>query len=290
MLSPSDIQAAEAEIYRLDVGILAAEDWSDLYDQDPAGKTKLIKLEANMLRVLRRYFRDLGQNAHQFIDWFAYDQTLQRQINAADDFNVEVVVLEKPLHEADGVFLKIIFDEIATGAAIGAQSGETIYRRYKGFTSTTSEIQQFAREQVALLVGKRVGKDGRIEENPKAKYRISNTTREDIKESIRTSLSLGENQEAATERLRTASNNPKRAELIAQTEAVNAYQGGLLQFGKKSGAIGKESQALNTKDRCADYAKEGVVPIDYKYGGQYLGPSYHPRCRCGLRLVYPEGA
>ena len=289
MLLPAEIEAAEDEVYQLNLMVLAAEDWSKEYERDPGGLAKIIKLEANMERVLRKYFRELSGQVDNFIDWYRYSYALhEKQVSAADDFSVDVIVLEKPIKESDGVFLKIVFNEIATGAAIGAQSGETIYRRYTGLTSTSAEIQQFARQQVAQLVGKKLGKDGTIQDNPKAKYRISNTTREDIQSSIKTSLSLGEDQTTATERLRATIKNPKRAELIAQTEAVNAYQGGLLTFGQKAGAKGKESQSLNTSDRCYDYAKEGIVPLGHLYGGLHLGPSYHPRCRCGLRLIFEE--
>jgi hypothetical protein len=138
------------------------------------------------------------------------------------------------------------------------------------------------------LVGKRLDKDGNLIDNPKAEYRISDTTRKDIRESIRTSLSLGEDQNTAAERLRAVIRNPKRAELIAQTEAVNSFQGGLLTFGKSAGAVGKEWQDIGAIDQCRDYSRLGVVELGYLYGGKYLSPSCHPRDRCGLRLVFPE--
>lgn len=290
MPSPAEIEAAEDELYQLNIHVLAAEDWSKEYEKDPGTLAKIIKLEALMERNLRRYFRELSNDAAKFvfITQYQYALAARQNVTAADDFNVDVIVNETALDESDSTFLKIMFDEIATGAAIGAQSGETIYKKYEGLTSSSAEIQNFARDRAAMLVGKKVGKDGTIVDNPNAKYKISNTTREDIKSAIRTALSLGENQEQAVERVRTAIKNPRRAELIAQTEAVNAYQGGILAFGQKSGAVGKESQALNTSDQCADYDREGIVPLNYKYGGRYLGPSYHPRCRCALRLVYQE--
>lgn len=290
MLSLADIEAAEDELFNLNITVLAAEDWSREYEKDPGTLAKIIKLEAGMERTLRRYFREMSQDVERFVDWRRYAQALydKQQIMAADDLNIDVIVVDRELDDTDNTFLRVVFEDIATGAGIGAQSGEQIYRRYTGLTSTSAEIQRFARQQAASLVGKRLGKDGTIIDNPNAKYKISNTTRNDIRSAIRTSLSLGENQEQAVDRLRNTVKNAKRAELIAQTEAVNAYQGGLLEFGKKSGATGKESQALNTSDRCADYDREGVVPLNYLYGGLYLGPSYHPRCRCGIRLVFPE--
>lgn len=290
MLSPIDISAIEDEIYQHDIAILASEDWSTLYDKDPATHMQLIKLEASMGRNLRRYFRELADNAESFINWSRYANALyeKSQIMADDNFNVAVMLVDDALDESDETFLKIMFDEIATGAAIGATYGENVYRRYTGVTTTTAEIQRFAREQAAQLVGKTIDKNGLIIDNPNADYRISNTTRKDIQSSIRTSLSLGETQQLATDRLRNVIKNPKRAELIAQTEAVNSFQGGLVEFGKLSGAVGKESQALNTDDACATYDKEGVVPLNHLYGGSYLAPAYHPRCRCGLRLIYRE--
>ncbi|MCF6389994.1 hypothetical protein [Mycobacterium sp. SMC-4] len=44
-------------------------------------------------------------------------------------------------------------------------------------------------------------------------------------------MARGEGQAAMVKRIRKVINNPVRAEMIAQTEAVNAYQSGLMNFG-----------------------------------------------------------
>lgn len=293
-LTPSQVEAVENEIFRSDIAIIASEEWSHQYSKDPASHAKLIKGEANLMRTLRRFFRTLSGDVDKFVSWSAYNNALlakqSQQISAAsnDPYSVEVIVQDVPISDSDNTFLKIVFDDLVSLTTAGAQSGESIYNRYYGITNTTTEMQRYARQRAAELVGKRIDKDGNIIENPNADYRISDTTRDSIRESIRTSLSIGETQQEAVDRLRSVIKDPRRAELIAQTESVNTFQGGLLQFGLKAGAVGKESQTLGAVDRCATYAQQGIVAIDYLYDDTYSGPAYHPRCRCGLRLVFPE--
>jgi hypothetical protein len=288
MSSPLQIDAIEAQILDNDIIILAAEDWAHEYSKDTKSHAQLIRGEATLMRDLRRFFRALSGDVDKFVSWSAYNEVLGQIQADEDQFSIDVIVRDVPIAESDNTFLKIVFDDLVSLAASGALSGENIYKRYIGMTSTSAEIQRFAREQAASLVGKRLDKDGNIIDNPNAEYRISDTTRNDIRESIRTSLNLGEDQATASERLRAVIRNKKRAELIAQTEAVNSFQGGLLTFGKTAGAVGKEWQSIGAKDICAEYENEGIVDIKHLYGGRIDGPSAHPRCRCSVRLVFPE--
>src|SRR5205085_9024637 len=180
-------------------------------------------------------------------------------------FNVEVIVQDVPLEDYDGTFIKVVFQDVATLTAIGATAGENIYNVPLGIQSTDAIIQQLTTEHVANLVGKKVLKDGSIVDNPKATYRISDKTRNDIAQSIKTSLNMGDDIQAATERLQKTvmGLNNNRAKVIAQTESVNAYQSGLLEFGVQSGAVGKESQDVGAVDNCRTYAEMGPVPLDY---------------------------
>ncbi|HEY0108969.1 MAG TPA: hypothetical protein VGB67_05020, partial [Fibrella sp.] len=266
------VKAIEDELFKSDVAILAAEDWAPQYSKDPKTHAALLRLEASMMRVLRRYFKNISDDAPSFINKPAYIYALEEvksaEVKAADNFSVQAIVENADLGSYDGTFIKVMFEEIAVGVFTGAKSGESIYSKYRGIEKTDAFIQRYAMERAAYLVGKRLGKDGVVVDNPKAEYRVTDKIRDDIRSSIKTSLSLRENHEEAVFRLKDVIKSPKRAELIAQTEAVNSFQGGILQFGKQTGAVGKESQALDSDDQCADYEAEGIVELDYLYGGE----------------------
>jgi hypothetical protein len=285
------LTAVEVEIESLNNAILAAENWSDQYRKDPDTHAKLIRTESRLETVLRRYYRELSDRAGTLINWYAYHSRLS-QITAAasDDIKVDVIISDDALGKEDGLFIQTIFDPIAQAVALGAISGEKVYTVDLGITETSAVVQQTARDLVGQLVGKKIDEHGNITDNPKAQFRIGDKTRADIRQSISTSLALGEDQATAVERLKKTIKNPKRAGTIARTETVNAYQGGLLRMGDQSGAVGKEWQSVNNSDVCGTYANLGVVRIDYVYDpvSRLKAPAAHPNCRCGLRLIYPE--
>lgn len=261
--------------------IAAAEDWGDEYAKDPKTHAKLMKLEAKWQLALSRLFNDLGAQAGQFINLGAY----YSQITA--DYNVEVIIQDKPFEDAANTFIKVSLETVTLITVAGAEAGEVIYNIPLGISSTSEAIQALSTKHVASLVGKKVLPDGSVIDNPKAEYNITRTMRKDIAQSIKTSLALGENVQDATERIRKVIADPKRAEMIAKTESVNAYQSGLAEFAKQSGAVGKEWQTAGAIDVCADYAALGPQPADYLYGGRVLKPTAHVRCRCGIRWIYP---
>jgi hypothetical protein len=286
------MQDVEQRLERIQRLIKAAEDWAGIYDKSPETKAKLIKNEVKLERLMRGYFRDLANRTNLFINWYAYNYHLNKLQAAKDDFTVDVVVSEQ-LDDEDGLILKIIYEPIASAIALGALASEETYKIPQGLSSTDELIQKAAKELIADLVGKRITPDGLIVDNPKAKYRISDKTRKDIRESINTSLNLGETQDEAVKRLQKTIKNPVRAKMIAQTESVNAYQHGVYTYGEQSGAIGKEWQTVGATDACQTFADYGAVPFDYAYSDPRTGrsvqrPTLHARCRCGLKLIYPE--
>lgn len=278
----------ERQAIRLSALVRASEDWSSEYAKDPKTHARLIRTESAMRVDLTKYFRTIATDIARYIHWQPYLN--QRKLTLDDqnpNYNVEVIVQDIPYDQYDGTFIKVVFEAIAAMTAIGAAAGEAIYKVPLGIQSTDAIIQQLTTKHVASLVGKKVLKDGSIVDNPKADYRISNKTRTDIAQSIKTSLNLGEDINVATARLQKTISNPARAKIIAQTESVNAYQAGLTEFGKQSGAVGKEWQDVGAIDVCREYAELGPVPFDYDYDGNGLqGPTAHVKCKCGRRFIY----
>ncbi|MBS4040403.1 MAG: hypothetical protein KGZ81_07370 [Flavobacteriales bacterium] len=260
--------------------IRAAEDWSKQYQQDPETHAALLKNEAKWTLAMIRFFKKMANEMDRYISWGNY----HLQVNA--DFNVDVIVRDEYLDPYSDDFIKISVEYVVGMVVAGAQSGENLYGINLGIDSTDAIIRKLSLDRVAALVGKRVEPDGSIIDNPKAEYSITKTMRQDIAESIKTSLALRETNEEAKARINKVIKNPKRAERIARTESVNAYQTGVTEFGFQSGAVGKVWQTVGTTDVCADYAKLGPVPFDYLYGDKLQGPTAHPGCRCGRRLIY----
>lgn len=279
----------EDELERLDIVLKASEDWSDEYRKDSLTHGKIIKLEAKLERALRDYFKGLSERANTWINWYAYNTTLREVAAAEDDYRIDVIVTDTPMDGEDGIFINVVYDPLAAATAVGAEFGEVIYKIPLGLTDTSASIQKVARQQIADLVGKRLDPNGNMIDNPKAKYRISDKTRQDVRESIRTSLHLGEDQATATARLIKTIRDPKRAAKIASTEAVNAYQGGLHLYAKTSGAVKKEWQTIiGACLLCITNAKAGAIPINDLFPSGHKQPSCHPWDRCAVRYLYPE--
>jgi hypothetical protein len=286
--------------------IRASEEWSDDYKDDPEAFAKLLKGEAKMQRTFMGYLKDLAERAPGFIDWGSYlNQVAKRKAVQADstedDFSIDVVIDDGAIGQEDNIVLSLTYDQIQTFVIVGAGAAATVYSRDLGTAELTKTVTAKARELTANLVGKRVDKDGNIIDNPDAKYRISDETRNEIRESMQTSLNLGEDQATATERLTKTLKNAARAELVAQTEAVNGYQGGMFAYAKAAGATRKESQYLGptttynrkTKkyvtakaDLCGTNAEAGPIPIDQPYPSGHQHPAFHPRCRCGEKFYF----
>lgn len=268
--------------------ILAAEDWAKLYKLDKPSFGKLVRAEAKLSRVFLEYFKDLAERAPEtLISWYAYETKLQ-EIQAADKFNVDVIVRDMPDTE-DGLIMKIIYQPITAAVEAGIAGSEALY----GIVLTDEQARKIAdaaiRERVAFLVGKRVDSNGNIVPARNPAYHVNDVTRDRIRESIRTSLSLGENRAAATERMRETIRDAKRAQKIASTEAVNAYQGAGYGYATELGAVGKEWQALpDACSLCAGNAGAGIIGVRDMFPSGVDSPSTHPYDRCGVRYVFPE--
>lgn len=283
------LTAIDIEIESLNNAILAAEQWSKEYKKDPETHGKLIKTESRLETVFRKYFKGLSERVPSYISWSKYT-TIKNQIAAAsgDDLQIDVFVSDDVLDQEDKLFIEVAFDPLSQAVALGALAGEKVYSKEIGISQTSRVVQKTALEMTAELVGKKIDSNGLIVDNPKATFKITDKVRAEIRQSIATSLSLREDQQAATERLQSAVNDKKRAGLIARTESVNGYQRGLLAMGHESGAVGKEWQSINNDDNCGMNAAAGIIAITDAFPSGHLAPAAHPNCRCSIRLVYPE--
>lgn len=269
------IAEIEHEIEALNVILAAAEPWSKQYFKDSESHEKLIKLESKLEKVLRDYLRSLAADrADGYVDWVAYNfEIIKKNTVQADAKALKVVDLFISSSFGDdesGFLATVLHDPIKAGIALGALGGEKIYNVPLGLSESSSLIQDVARNKVAELV-----------------TRINDSTRDRVRNSIATSLELGEDHTDAVHRLKGVIDDTKRAGTIARTETVNAYGVGLNEFGNASGAVGKEWQAVSGAcPLCEPNQDEGMIPMGELFSSGDETPAAHPNCRCGLRLVY----
>lgn len=265
--SAPSIAELEAAAEHLTAVIAAAEPWHESYSKDPETHAKLIKKEAQMETLMRTYFRELASDRiTKVIDWFAYGRLKA--------YDVRVTINNDGFDAEEGILLSTLHDPILASITLGAQAGEAVYETPLGLSEASKSIQSAARTHTAQLV-----------------KGIDATTRDRIQQSIKTSVELGEDQNAAVARVQNVISDPKRAATIARTEAVSAYIKGGQTFAVKAGAVSKTWQSVG--GACAICAPlDGVtvaMDADYPGGDIGSGPPAHPNCRCGEVYNFPTG-
>jgi hypothetical protein len=263
--------------------VLASEDWAPGYYDAPTEFGKLLRLTGRLERQTLAHFKELAGNMDRFIHWGSYH-------TAVHAFDVDVIVDDVALTLQEAGFLQIVFDTVASMGAAGAQAAErTLPGIPLGLDSTSTLIQQLTTENLANMVGKKIDKaTGQLIDNPKKGIAITDTTRDRIAQSIKTSVRLGEKQADAAERLRKTIANPARAALIAETEAVNAFGGGRRTYAVNSGATGHKwnRNTAGREDACSKNAAQGTIPISERFQSGHSSGAAHPRCKCNVSYTY----
>ena len=167
-------------------------------------------------------------------------------------------------------FTKAVIDAITQLTVTGAQFGVLEYGIPYEATPLTEWVLTVAGEHTAGLVSG-----------------VTDTNRKLIQQAIKKGIKEEEEDVAAmTERIGRYIASPVRAEMIAQTESVNAYQTGLKNFAKETGAVSKTWEALAGACKVCSPIDGQIVGIDELFGNGSDRPSAHPRCRCGVIYVY----
>lgn len=160
--------------------------------------------------------------------------------------------------------------------------------------SANRSAEAYAVERAAELVGMKYDADGNLVPNPDARWAISNTTRERIKEIIAESFTeetpLPEIQEAIQDALREEATgngifSEARARLIARTEVMRAQTMGNWDVWIKSGVVKKIKWLTSEDERTCLICEENdgvVVEIGKPFPSGDLYPIAHPLCRCTI--------
>jgi hypothetical protein len=260
-MSPYD--ELNLHIEQIGAFVRASEDWTDQYRQDDKSFKKLVQSERKIDTIMRGYFKDLSTRLVQNVDWSRFE-TLK-----AADFKVDVSI---DWEKEQGNIFDLTIDQLIALEVVGASAGEALYGYEAGISTSTQRVLDAARAQAADL-----------------SKTVTETSIRNVRTIIEVALRDGMDQEATSSWLQDYINNPVRADMIARTEAVNAYSRGLQAYGDESGAESKTWASLPT---CSDLEKcvaGETVPINDLFSNKLLGPAAHVYCRCGLILNYPAG-
>lgn len=150
------------------------------------------------------------------------------------------------------------------------------------WTKVLDKAQKIAKERSAQLVGKRIGKDGAIVDNPNAEWAITETTRTNLRELTDQAIEEGwTNTKLQHEIIQSEDFSAKRALNIARTEKAYARSHGTHEAAKETGMRFKDwLPDADACDICLANADQGRIPIDEDFeSGDDCVPA-HPSDRC----------
>ena len=158
------------------------------------------------------------------------------------------------------------------------------------WTKVLDQASEMARTRSAELVGKRILANGKIVDNPDAKWAITDTTRNDLCELASSAVDKGWTvNQLQHEIVGHESFSPARALTISRTEKAFASSRGEKLAAKGVGMKWKELiPAENDCDECQECADEGRILIDQDFVSGDDAPPIHPSCRCSCGYYETE--
>jgi len=250
----------------LTCAIRASEDWESSYKQAPKQLSKLIRKEAELQSAVNEYLLGLRDRVPQFVNW---QEVELKPLQAS-----QVPALSDQLWQNERQLLYAATSALLVElTAIGIEAGELIYSIPLGIGPLDQAVITAAGTQTAQLVKS-----------------VTKTTRGLIQTAIKQAILEGDDLTRTVERIQKLVANPVRAELIAQTESVTAYQSGLEHFASESGAVSSTWDALSGACQLCAPLDGMTLPIGEMFvlgnGATVSYPPGHPRCRCGRILNY----
>jgi len=157
------------------------------------------------------------------------------------------------------------------------------------FNLANENAAAFARDRGAELVGRK-WVDGELVENPDARWAITESTRDKVRDLVERAYTEGMTPAELKEEIEDSTEfSAGRAKLIAKTETAKASVSGTITGWAASGLVtGKQSLLSDDHDlddECNDAAEEGAIPLDEDFSTGDDGPPYHPGCNCSLIAV-----
>lgn len=181
--------------------------------------------------------------------------------------------------------LAAVFREAAKRAGAGLDASDSVE-----MSVVNQDALVYSRARSAELVGRR-WVNGRLVDNPDAKWAITDTTRRKLRSILDDAYDHGWTpNELGTEVNISGVFGEYRASMIARTEMATAQVQGAISAAKQVGIVGKESQLSGDHtgdDECDDAANQGVIGIDDDFDPG-SDPPYHPNCNCAVIFYTAE--
>lgn len=182
--------------------------------------------------------------------------------------------------------------EDAVSAALAILGGET----ENLFDEVSQAAVAAARERAAELVGRRVLSNGDVIDNPDARWAITESTRDMIRDTITRVLEENEGSRTLVEELQDSyAFSPERAEMISRTEIANANSSAAMSSYraardagvsvKKEWEPGGESCEI-----CLLNADAGPIDLDDQFPSGDDETPAHPNCTCATLPVVEDDA
>lgn len=245
---------------------------------DPGRPTPHIQLMCSQLHSVLKIF--LTNSKMHVIK--AVKKELQNLKKAGE---VESKVLKAALDAIkwDDIVIDVSSD-LSGAYEAGAKEGIAQLSMKVDYNEINESALSYANKRAAEMIGKKYI-DGELIENSNAKFSISDTTRDDIKDLVEKVFKEQSSFEEFELAVKTAGTfSDYRANMIARTEIAMAQVRGNLEMWKQSGIVQTVNIVLSgnhvIEDQCDEAASSGPHPIS----SVPLLP-LHPSCMCGYLAV-----
>lgn len=155
------------------------------------------------------------------------------------------------------------------------------------------DAEAYADRRSAELGGMKRNADGTLEEDPEARWPLTDVMQRDIENSIAMAVTEGWTAEQLAAVIDASyAVSAERATIVANTEITNAQSDGTYSLWRQSGVVTlvawRTSDSHDQDDECDDYEAQGVVPLGHEFAPGIFSPRAHPFCLCELEVVDPN--
>lgn len=216
----------------------------------------------------------------------ADDAGTQRKIDqvlaayASQVWDILAIEMIEPMQDAGASVAETATAEVQVSADVQIQGL---------FDVVNQDAVDYAHERAAEMVGKRLV-NGILIENPAAKWRIDESTRQWVRDQIEAAFAEGMSPAELAKSIREDyAFSKSRAQTIAHAEVANINIRTRAKASIEGGAQFKRSRMSMLHDHddfCDDAQAQGIVPIDHDYGLGILWPLYHLRCMCTITFYW----
>lgn len=219
----------------------------------------------------------------------------QKKFTKADDDAKEFADALASVLEQEFLQLPVEVRKSLEQAALSGASNGLLQIEFSnsGLLAEANKLaQDYATERAAELIGMKYDADGNLITNPNAKWAISETTRDEIRELVADafaqSTDRNEIKAAIQESLRKQSEgngifSAGRASMIARTEIMRAQTSGNFEMWKKSGLVKSIKWSTSEDEKVCEECSGNdgkVVKIGQAFPSGAKFPPDHPSCRC----------